>query len=123
MRVTKQKLAIEYVLKEANRPLTVEEIVVSAQKRVETINIATVYRNLKQLIDTGRVTKIVSSIAGTLYEMETEEHHHHFYCRKCHKSFDLAGCPVKLDVLPEGFRAESHELFFSGLCPKCSQKL
>lgn len=122
MRRTKQKTAIENVFQSAERPLSIEEVVMRAQQEVPSINSATVYRNVKQLMESQFLTKIASSVAGVLYEKVSTTHHHHFYCRKCKKSFDLPGCPVNTEILPEGYRAESHELFFTGLCPKCSSQ-
>lgn len=121
MRRTKQKIAIENVFNCSERPLTIDEVVTAAQKEVPSINSATVYRNVKQLHESGFIEKISSAIAGTLYEKKSHLHHHHFYCRECKRSFDLPGCPISTIALPKGYTAESHELFFTGLCPHCSK--
>ncbi len=123
MRTTKQKQALESVFQDTERPLTVEEVTEAARVNVPSINSATVYRNLKVLVETGVLTKIVSAQAGTLYELNRLGHHHHFHCRTCGKTFDLPGCPVMHQpTLPEGFTADSHELFYYGFCADCSNR-
>ena len=122
MRSTKQKQAIDEIFHSVNRPLSVDEITELARKEVPSINAATVYRNLKTLVETGELTRISSSEAGTLYELNHTGHHHHFHCRTCGKTFDLPGCPLATNPhLPEGFTADSHELFYYGICAECSR--
>ncbi len=122
MRTTKQKQAIETVFLNSDRPLSVEEVTERARETAPSINTATVYRNLKTLVDSGILTKICSGQAGTLYEPNHSGHHHHFHCRTCGKTFDLPGCPLSVQPkLPEGFTADSHELFYYGICAECAR--
>jgi len=122
MRTTKQKQAIEAVFNRSDRPLSVEEVTEAARIDAPSINTATVYRNLKVLVESGSITKISSVQAGTLYEINHSGHHHHFHCKKCGKTFDLPGCPlIHQPSLPEGFTTDSHELFYYGICADCSR--
>ncbi len=119
-RNTTQRKAIEQVFREHKRPLSVDEVMKYGRKLVESLNQATVYRNLKLLIDDGWLKRISHPSLGTLYERAGRGHHHHFHCRVCDRAFELPGCALKEEgVAPDGFVVEDHEIFLFGLCPSC----
>ncbi len=119
-RNTIQKTAIEKVFRQHERPLGIDEVVTYGRELVKSLNQATVYRNLKILIEDGWLERIAHPVLGVLYERTGKGHHHHFYCRECDLTFDLPGCPVNEDdATPEGFIVEDHELFLFGICPSC----
>jgi Fur family transcriptional regulator, ferric uptake regulator len=120
-RNTTQRKAIEQVFNVQNRPLGVDEVLAHGKEIVESLNQATVYRNLKMLIDDGWLQRISHPALGTLYERAGREHHHHFHCRECNRAFELPGCSLKEeDVAPQGFIVEDHEVFLFGVCPSCT---
>ena len=103
-----------------NRPLGVDEILEYGRKSVESLNQATVYRNVKLLVDDGWLKRVVHPLRGTLYERTGKGHHHHFHCRTCNRAFELPGCALKDDeIAPAGFKVEDHEIFLFGVCPAC----
>jgi len=119
-RKTSQRTAIELVLQEVNRPMGVEEILNHSRKIVTSLNQATVYRNLKLLVESGWLRQIHHPVLGTLYERTGKGHHHHFHCRVCGRVFDLPGCALNEDkAAPEGFVVEDHEIYLVGVCPSC----
>ena len=119
-RNTPQRKAIEQVFKQHERPLSVDEVLTYGQKFVESLNQATVYRNLKILIDAGWLKRIFHPSLGSLYERTGKGHHHHFHCRRCNRAFELPGCALKEDeAAPNGFIVEDHEIFLFGVCPSC----
>ena len=121
-RDTQQRAAIEAVFKQHDRPLTVDEILVYGQKIVESLNQATIYRNIKILVEQGSLTRIYHPDVGVLFEQSKKEHHHHFHCRSCRRIFDIPGCHLSQNKLsPLGFIMEAHDVFFFGLCPNCTQ--
>ncbi len=123
-RNTIQKTAINQVLDSSDLPLNAEKLLENAREFAPRMNLATLYRNLKLLIEEGSVTKISHPDSGILYEKTAEEHHHHFYCRICKQTIDLPGCPLQtVSLAPADFIAESHELFISGVCSSCKDKL
>jgi len=120
-RNTVQKTAINTVLNKATQPLNAEELLRQARETAPRMNLATLYRNLKSLVEEGSVMKVTHPESGVLYEKSTTEHHHHFYCRICKKTIDLPGCPLKsISLAPDSFIAESHELFVTGICNSCA---
>lgn len=122
-RKTNQRAAIQEVFRDNDRPLSVDEVLQAGRKSVETLNQATVYRNLKTLAEEGWLKKINTPELGTLYEIAGKEHHHHFQCRSCDRVFEVEGCSFdarrSLCALPPGFVTESHEIFLFGICASC----
>ena len=78
-RKTSQRAAIEQVFCERDRPLGIEEILESGRLLVESLNQATVYRNLKLLLENGWLRQVYHPSLGTLYERTGKGHHHHFH--------------------------------------------
>jgi Fur family ferric uptake transcriptional regulator len=113
-------MAIEQVFRQHDRPLGVDEVLTHGRRLVESLNQATVYRNLKLLVSDGWLKRFTHPTLGTLYERAGKGHHHHFYCRSCQRAFELPGCALKEDkIAPEGFVVEDHDVFLFGVCPSC----
>jgi Fur family ferric uptake transcriptional regulator len=106
---------------EGSHPLTAEEVLRIGRDMVRSLNLATVYRNLKMLTDTGWLARFNHPILGTMYERSGKDHHHHFHGRTCHRVFDIPGCALNKDhPFPVGFITEGHEVFLFGVCPSCA---
>ncbi len=119
-RNTTQRMAIEEVFRQNDRPLGVDEVLAYGRRLVASLNQATVYRNLKLLVDDGWLKRVTHPSLGTIYERTGKGHHHHFYCRVCSHAFELTGCALKEDeIAPDGFVVEDHDVFLFGICPSC----
>ena len=119
-RKTSQRNAIQEVFRKTDRPLGIEEILEAGRLAVGSLNQATVYRNLKLLVEKGWLKKIHTPELGTLYEIAGKEHHHHFQCRSCDRLFEIPGCAFnERSPTPPGFLTEGHEVFLFGLCAGC----
>lgn len=118
-RNTRQKTAVLDVLEAASGPLSPTAILEQAAVSCPGLGIATVYRVLKSLIDSDRVSLV--EIGGTRrYEIARARHHHHFLCRGCGTAFEITRCSSEVNKLaPRGFRVESHEITLHGLCAPC----
>jgi Fur family transcriptional regulator, ferric uptake regulator len=120
-RKTSQRAAIEEAFRIQDRVLGIEEILHNGRELVESLNLATVYRNLKLLVEKGWLKQINHPLLGTLYERTGKEHHHHFHCHACNRVFELPGCALnEEEAAPEGFVVEDHEVFLFGICPSCA---
>lgn len=120
-RKTTQRNAIEQVFFDEDRPLGIDEILRLGRILAGTLNRATVYRNLKLLIDKGWLKQINHPVTGTLFERTGKGHHHHFHCHDCNRVFELPGCSLNQQAAaPEGFVVEDHEIFLFGICPSCA---
>lgn len=121
MRNTRQRNAVQRVFREAKRPLSPGEVLEEASKWAGGIGIATVYRNINWLLDEGQIAPVEFPGEQTRYEKTGKEHHHHFYCKRCGRVFEAAGCAENLKALtPKGFKLESHEILLFGLCKDCA---
>ncbi len=119
-RITKQGTAILNAIQAAQRPLLPQEILEAAALEVPGMGIATVYRNIKSLVDNELLCTVYLPGENPRYEPAHHHHHHHFHCTRCDKVFDVHDCPGDLQQLaPRGFKVESHELTLYGACETC----
>jgi Fur family ferric uptake transcriptional regulator len=119
-RQTSQRAAIESSLQEARRPLSLDELLQAARLDAPGLGIATVYRNLKRLVEEGAVVPVMLPDEPARYELAGKGHHHHFRCRQCNRVFDIHACLGDLNrLVPQGFRLETHEILLFGLCDRC----
>jgi Fur family ferric uptake transcriptional regulator len=122
LRNTRQKNAIREAFSKADRPLSPEEALLLAQKQVDGVSIATIYRNIAALLEARWLTPVQMPGAATRYEVAGKEHHHHFQCMVCGATHELAGCAIKVKPkLPRGFKYSGHEFFVYGTCAVCSK--
>ena len=121
-RSTRQKAAIRSAIETSQRPLSPQEILDVARVQVPALSIATVYRNLKQLLQEHAVHVVELPGENPRYESThaADHHHHHFQCTDCQRVFDVHGCSGDFAYMaPEGFSVERHELTIYGRCADC----
>lgn len=82
-----------------DRPLSPQQVLEAAQTEVEGLGIATVYRNIKALLEEGWLVPVDLPGSATVYERAGKAHHHHFHCERCSRVFDLAGCLPNINRL------------------------
>ena len=118
---TQQRSSILEVLDEIGRPVTPSELLDYSSVKSPGLGLATVYRALKQLVETGKVRKIEISGVPPHYEVLCENHHHHFFvCEECQTMSVLAGCSGGFKkLLPAGSKMTSHEVVIYGECQDC----
>jgi Fur family ferric uptake transcriptional regulator len=119
-RSTRQRTAIRSAVDAAARPLLAQEVLELAQQEVPALGLATVYRNLKSLVEADELKVVQLPGENPRYERKGHSHHHHFQCRQCQRVFDVHACPGNLAKLaPKGFSVEDHELTLYGRCADC----
>jgi Fur family ferric uptake transcriptional regulator len=120
-RDTSQRRAILRALEDAGRPLGALEILESSKPYAPGLGLATVYRNIKDLLKETAIAKVDLPGAAPRYESAGKDHHHHFHCIKCSKVFELtSACVPNLKrSLPRGFRMIGHEILVHGACSAC----
>jgi len=123
-RNTRQRSAIRRSFEVAKRPLSAQQVLRAAKAEVRGLGIATVYRNIKGLLDEGWLASLEVPGAGTVYECAGKPHHHHFHCERCSHVFDLSGCVPEIDHLARrGFSVTRHEVVLYGFCNDCRAAL
>lgn len=121
-RSTRQRAAIQSVLRACGRPLSPMEVHEAARSAVHALGLATVYRALKALLDEGVVRIINLPGESARYELTESGHHHHFQCNTCRRVYDIPGCPGDMQGLaPRGFKIESHDVTLYGRCSACGK--
>lgn len=120
IRKTRQRAAIRDALETTGRPMSPEDVLSAAQKQVKGLGIATVYRNLKSLVEEGWLVTVELPGQPARYELAGKAHHHHFHCRECGQVFELHGCVERLaELVPPGYVMSGHDLLLYGLCTAC----
>jgi Fur family ferric uptake transcriptional regulator len=121
-RTTRQRDAIKAVIRKSKRPLLPHEVLAQARIAVPALGLATIYRNLKSLVEDGAVQVVSLPGESPRYEASETGHHHHFQCTACQRVFDVPGCPGSLSgLVPRGFTVERHELTLYGRCTDCGR--
>lgn len=120
-RKTQQRAAIRKALELAARPLSPQEILDSARGETPGLGIATVYRNIRSMMDDQMLRTVELPGSPCRYELAGKAHHHHFHCRGCDRMFEVDACPGSLmDLVPSGFELEEHEIILYGRCRDCA---
>lgn len=123
IRNTRQRTAIRQALEAAGRPMSPDEVLAAAQRTVRGMGIATVYRNIKGLVEEGWLVPVDLPGQPSRYELAGKDHHHHFHCRTCGRVFELHGCVEHLaELVPAGFRMTGHDLLLFGHCDRCARE-
>ena len=108
-------------IRAAGRPLSPQEILEATRESIPGLGLATVYRNVKAMVESHWLQTVELPGSPDRYEIADRGHHHHFHCRGCDRVFDVEGCPGNLGTMtPRGFELESHEIVLYGRCSACS---
>ena len=127
MKVTPQRVAIfEALLAQPDHP-SAEEVYQQVLRRFPMVSFATVYNTLEMLTAMGEVRAVIVDELRRRYDLNVEPHAH-AVCRQCHTILDIplpggapsAGRDVEAELGRRGFRWESVELEFRGLCGPCA---
>lgn len=96
--------------------------IIKLEQPDSNIGIATVYRNLRRMADSGCI-KIISGLEDAEHFDHNTHTHYHFLCEQCNRVFD-----IDADVAPEvientqnntGFRITDYDIVFHGICKDC----
>lgn len=102
-----------------------EAIYVKVRKKVPSISLATVYKNIQTFLDSGMLRE-VSFHHGALRVEPNEHPHHHLVCVRCKTIMDIDESKLgKVSVprkLPHGFRPQRIAVDILGTCGACSSK-
>jgi len=109
-------------LKNVKRHLSIDEIYSAIKEDYASISKTTVYRNVRQLAETGVIKQIILEDGIERYDLNTHDHHH-FTCRVCSTIYDvdIIGLLDFSKAIDEnyGFTTEKVNLSFVGVCNTC----
>ena len=120
---TFQRQAIYEAVIDSREHPTPELIYERVRRRIPSISLGTVYKNVKTFLDSG-VLKEVTLHHGTLRLEANMTPHHHVVCSSCRAIHDIdqaAVEPLQYSTrgVPRGFSIESYRVEFVGLCKTC----
>ena len=114
----------DFILREAeqlNHP-TAEEVYNAVAEKYPSISKATVYRNLNQMAENGKLLKVRMMDGADCFDTRVVKHYH-IRCKECGKVYDV-DMPYLENLeknVPDkhGFDFQGHEIVFIGVCPDC----
>jgi len=115
-RDTKQRAAILGALRDSQHPLTPKELRQKASQSAPGLGIATVYRNIRLLLENDEIESIDIPGHGACYMLPNGKRRAVVVCRKT-KRIRLADAEsIKIDEgrLPQGFEPEEFSIFIYG---------
>lgn len=126
-RNTKQKQLIVSILKDADRPLSINEIYNKIINELPSIAKSTIYRNIDLLLDNNLIDKYYFNDNEVFYRYKENrnEHTHFVICDECKNVYDLPTCPIKeieASMEAEGFIIKEHQIQITGICKNCVKK-
>jgi len=117
-RVTSQRQVILDYLKEADCHPTAKEVHETAEEKLPRISLGTVYRNLKELVEEGKVQKLPGE--EDRYDWNSSPHGH-FVCKRCEAVYDIdLDCENLIEKVEIG-EVDNCQVYFYGICDKCEE--
>lgn len=124
-RRTKQRAAIRDLVAEVDEFRTAQQVHDELKSRGESVGLATVYRALQSMAETGELDAVRQPEGEIAYRAcEASGHHHHLICRSCGKTVEIAATEVESwaeqVARQHGFSEAGHDLELYGLCSDCA---
>lgn len=120
-RMTRQRRLILEELQQAENHPDADKVYELVRRRLPTISLGTVYRNLELLAEQGVIQKI--NIDGLRMRFDgNPDKHNHIRCIKCGRIDDFNVSPeISMEDVSEKCNYEilGHKVEFYGRCPEC----
>lgn len=124
LRPTRQRLAITAALRGADDFHSAQEIHDRLRRTGEKVGLATVYRTLQAMADSGDVDVRHNAAGEATYRQCSPSHHHHLVCRSCGLTVEITGDVVETWAHAvadgHGFVDVNHTVELVGLCAACA---
>lgn len=123
-RNTAQRRAVVGALSQIQGFVSAQELHQRIVRDGGPIALATVYAQLKRLVETGDVDAVMTDRGESLFRRcVVDAHHHHLACRVCGATVEVDAPHLEewSDGVAEryGYRDLRHVLELSGVCPSC----
>jgi Fur family ferric uptake transcriptional regulator len=105
--------------------LTADELYRLVKKKNPSIGVATVYRTLKLICESGLGRELRLGNESVIYEHNYKHgHHDHLVCTECGALIEVVDPEIeRLQerlAKKEGFKLKGHKLLMFGICKKCN---
>ena len=122
LRSTKQRKAVAEVLATISKFSSAQEVHSMLFSRGEKVGLATVYRTLQALAETGAID-VLRNDGEALYRACSNDHHHHLVCTGCNKTTEISAPEVEVwtekIAREQGYVISGHTIEVFGLCKNC----
>ena len=125
LKYTKQREIILETILDSDRHLSAEDLYKLIQEKYpdEKIGIATVYRAVSFLEDSGLISSISLDKDTKKFETNFKDHHDHLICIKCNKIVEFINEKIEKEqekiAKQEGFKLLDHAMYLYGVCKDC----
>ena len=124
LRSTRQRRAVIGLLAATDEFRSAQEIHDAIRQGGDRVGLATVYRTLQSLVETGDVDLVKTDAGESVYRRCSAVHHHHLVCRTCGRTVEIEGPAVETwaEKLAKqhGYSEVSHTLELFGTCASCA---
>jgi Fe2+ or Zn2+ uptake regulation protein len=120
-RITPQRRAVLDAIAGLDAAFTPIELFDRARELDPHLGLATVYRTVELLRETGSLRQLVRDGRPTYVRCHVG-HHHHLICTACGvvEETELCAAPSAAELRRRhGFRAQEHQVDIFGLCERC----
>lgn len=126
LKSTRQRALIIDTFFDSGGHQSVEELWARVRKNDARVSVATVYRTMKLLSESGLAHARNFGDGQTRYEAAIGRHHHdHLICTNCAKIIEFENDRIETlqDAVAKkhGFRVTSHKMELYGLCRECQR--
>lgn len=118
MRYSKQREQILEILRSTKCHPDAEWIYFKVKEIMPKISLGTVYRNLKELVDSGIIDSVETEQKVIRYDADTSPHAH-FVCEKCGEVKDIFGDTKVNSAFLDGSKILRQKVIFYGVCRDC----
>ncbi|MDA3046826.1 transcriptional repressor [Campylobacter sp. VBCF_06 NA8] len=128
LKYTKQREVLLRTLYNSNTHFTPEALhsEIKAKNPELNVGIATVYRTLNLLEESGMATSITFGAQGKKFELANKPHHDHLICKSCNKIVEFRDASIEkkqIQIAKEnGFVLTGHIMQLYGICADCVAK-
>ncbi|HVO38412.1 MAG TPA: Fur family transcriptional regulator [Spirochaetia bacterium] len=103
---------------------TAEDLLKKLRRSSPGIGRATVYRSIEKLVRMKVLDRIEFADGTHSFRLcESDHHHHHLACTKCHRVIELDFCLDDGEIAAigkrESFAVDDHSITLYGLCKEC----
>jgi Fur family ferric uptake transcriptional regulator len=124
-RSTRQRAAVEAVLRETEEFRSAQELHDLLKLRGDSVGLTTVYRTLQAMAAAGDVDVLRTADGESAYRHCSRGHHHHLVCRRCGRTVEVDGPAVEkwasAVAAEHGFVEVSHTVEVFGTCAVCAK--
>lgn len=119
MRYSSRREAVINALKSTKSHPNAEWVYDTVRKQIPNISLGTVYRNLRELSESGDIATLEVEEGSLHYDADTSAHAH-FVCNSCGKISDLyTGGEFACELEREGYTVSQTKIIAYGICPDC----